>query len=214
MKKYLTLFILCTTVLISACSNATDSSKDVEKASSEAVVKTVSIEDQKIIDKYESYFEYYREGNFEEFQNKMKEVLSEVSKISDKKKREFMQMNIYMTLQNYKEAYALNEKQLKEKPNDTARLTFRCQLLTLQDQEATLINKCYDSVADVLKVELDKPENKSDPDYKIGEFSYLYAKYKAGNPEYKEKMQEYIADTKDEKLKASLTSLYNAEFEN
>ncbi|HAV2988541.1 hypothetical protein [Acinetobacter baumannii] len=214
MKKYLTPFILCTMVLISACSNATDSSKNVEKASSEEVVKTVSLEDQKIIDKYESYFKYYREGNFEEFQSKMKEVLPEVSKISDKKKREFMQMNIYMTLQNYKDAYALNEKQLKEKPNDTARLTFRCQLLTLQKKEATLINKCYDNLADVLKVELDKPENKSNPDYKIGEFSYLLAKYKAGHIEYKQKMQEYLAETKDEKLKASLTSLYDMEFEN
>ncbi|MGB8808900.1 MAG: hypothetical protein WCD17_05975 [Acinetobacter calcoaceticus] len=214
MKKYLTPFILCTVGLISACSNATDSAKNVEKASSEPVVKAISAEDQKIIDKYESYFKYYREGNFEEFQKKMIEVLPEVSKISDKKKREFMQMNIYMTLQNYKDAYALNEKQLKEKPNDTARLTFRCQLLTLQKKEGTLINKCYDNVADVLKVELDKPENKTDPDYKIGEFSYLYAKYKAGHPEYKEKMQEYIAETKDEKLKATLTSLYNVEFEN
>ncbi|MNE71059.1 hypothetical protein D3C80_1668960 [compost metagenome] len=62
-------------------------------------------------------------------------------------------------------------------------------------------------------MELGKPENKTDPDYKIGEFSYLYAKYKAGRPEYKEKMQEYIAETKDEKLKATLTSLYDVEFE-
>lgn len=214
MKKYLTPIILCTVGLISACSNATNSSKDVDKAPKEAVIKTVSAEDQKIIDKYESYFKYYREGNFEEFQNKIKEILPEVSTISDKKKREFMQMNIYMTLQNYNDAYALNEKQLKEKPNDTARLTFRCQLLTLQKKEATLINKCYDNLADVLKVELDKPENKSNPDYKIGEFSYLFAKYKAGHTEYKQKMQEYIAETKDEKLKASLTSLYDVEFEN
>jgi len=214
MKKYIAPFIIITVALTSACNNAKDSSKNIEKASSEPVVKAVSAEDQKIIDKYESYFKYYREGNFEEFQKKMIEVLPEVSKISDKKKREFMQMNIYMTLQNYKDAYALNEKQLKEKPNDTARLTFRCQLLILQKKEGTLINKCYDNVADVLKVELDKPENKTDPDYKIGEFSYLYAKYKAGHPEYKEKMQEYIAETKDEKLKATLTSLYNVEFEN
>jgi hypothetical protein len=209
MKKYLTLFIVYSSFL-GGCSNASDSTKQSEITAP----KLISAEDQKIIDKYESYFKYYREGNFEEFQKKMVEVLPEVSKISDKKKREFMQMNIYMTLQKYEEAQALNDKQLAEKPNDTARLTFRCQLLTLQKKESTLVNKCYDHVAEVLKVELDKPENKTDPDYKIGEFSYLYAKYKAGHPEYKEKMQEYIAETKDEKLKASLTSLYNVEFEN
>lgn len=214
MKKYVTPFIIISMALTSACSNATDSAKNVEKASSEPIVKAISAEDQKIIDKYESYFKYYREGNFEEYQNKMKEVLPEVSTISDKKKREFMQMNIYMILNDYDKAHALNDKQLAEKPNDTARLTFRCQLLTLQKKESTLINQCYENVADVLKVELDKPENKANPDYKIGEFSYLYAKYKAGHNEYKQKMQEYIAATKDEKIKATLTSLYNVEFEN
>lgn len=210
MIKYLTPFLLCTVTLISACGNASNSAKEDTKSPQETVQK-VSAEDQKIIDKYESYFKYYREGNFEEFQKKMKEVLPEVSKITNKSKREFMQMNIYMTLQSYDEAYALNEKQLADKPNDTARLTFRCQLLTLQNKEATLINKCYDTTAEALKIELDKPENKADPDYKLAEFSYLLVKYKGGHPEYKEKMQKFISDTKDEKLKASLKTIYEVE---
>ncbi|MCG9515194.1 hypothetical protein MCL26_08745 [Acinetobacter pittii] len=216
MKNHLLLFsIICTAALTSACSNATDSSRAAEKVSSEPVVKTVSAEDQKIIDKYESYFNnYYREGKFEEFQKKMEEILPEVGKISDKKKREFMQMNIYITLQNYDEAYALNDKQLIERPNDTARLTFRCQLHSIQKKETISINKCYDHVAKVLRVELNKPENKKDPNYKQGEFAYLLAKYKGGHPEYKEKMKKFINSINDEAIKNSLKTVYDVEVAN
>jgi len=213
MKNYLALFIIGS-ALLSGCSNASDGTKQTEVKTEKPAPKALSVEDQKIIDKHNEYVQKYSMEDKEIFQKHMREILPDVDKITDKRKRELLQMNIYMILNDYEKAHALNDKQLAEKPNDTARLTFRCQLLTLQKKESTLINKCYDNVADVLKVELDKPENKSDPDYKIGEFSYLYAKYKAGHPEYKEKMQDYIADTKDEKLKASLTSLYNVEFEN
>ncbi|QMS81784.1 hypothetical protein [Acinetobacter baumannii] len=210
MIKYLTPFILCSVTLISACGNASNSANDT-KTSQENVVQHVSAEDQKIIDKYESYFKYYREGNFEEFQKKMKEVLPEVSKITNKSKREFMQMNIYMTLQNYDEAYALNEKQLSEKPNDLARLNFRCQLHTLQNKSSDVVSKCYDITAKALKAELEKPESKKDPNYKQAEFTYLLTMYKAGHPEYKEKMQKFIEEIDDEALKTSLRTVYDSE---
>jgi hypothetical protein len=213
MKQQLALFIIGS-ALLSGCSNASDGTKQTEVKTETSVPKALSAEDQKIIDKHNEYVQKYSMEDKEVFQKHMREILPEVDKITDKRKRELLQMNIYMILNDYDKAHALNDKQLAEKPNDTARLTFRCQLLTLQKKESTLINQCYENVADVLKVELDKPENKANPDYKIGEFSYLYAKYKAGHTEYKQKMQEYIAETKDEKIKASLTSLYNVEFEN
>ncbi|WP_098728665.1 hypothetical protein [Acinetobacter baumannii] len=213
MKNYLTLFIIGS-ALLSGCSNVSDGTKQTEIKTEKTAPKTLSAEDQKIIDKHNEYIQKYSMEDKEIFQKHMREILPDVDKITDKRKRELLQMNIYMILNDYEKAHALNDKQLVEKPNDTARLTFRCQLFTAQGKEVTLVNKCYDHVAEVLKVELDKPENKTDPDYKIGEFSYLYAKYKAGHPEYKEKMQEYIAKTKDEKLKATLTSLYDVEFEN
>ncbi|MFV5359984.1 hypothetical protein VXO68_02080 [Acinetobacter oleivorans] len=213
MKQQLVLFIIGS-ALLSGCSNASDGTKQTEVKTETSAPKALSAEDQKIIDKHNEYVQKYSMEDKEVFQKHMREILPEVDKITDKRKRELLQMNIYMILNDYDKAHALNDKQLAEKPNDTARLTFRCQLLTLQKKESTLINQCYENVADVLKVELDKPENKANPDYKIGEFSYLYAKYKAGHTEYKQKMQEYIAATKDEKIKASLTSLYNVEFEN
>jgi len=213
MKQQLALFIIGS-ALLSGCSNASDGTKQTEVKTETSAPKALSAEDQKIIDKHNEYVQKYSMEDKEVFQKHMREILPEVDKITDKRKRELLQMNIYMILNDYDKAHALNNKQLAEKPNDTARLTFRCQLLTLQKKESTLINQCYENVADVLKVELDKPENKANPDYKIGEFSYLYAKYKAGHTEYKQKMQEYIAATKDEKIKASLTSLYNVEFEN
>ena len=213
MKQQLALLIIGS-ALLSGCSNASDGTKQTEVKTETSAPKALSAEDQKIIDKHNEYVQKYSMEDKEVFQKHMREILPEVDKITDKRKRELLQMNIYMILNDYDKAHALNDKQLAEKPNDTARLTFRCQLLTLQKKESTLINQCYENVADVLKVELDKPENKANPDYKIGEFSYLYAKYKAGHTEYKQKMQEYIAATKDEKIKASLTSLYNVEFEN
>ncbi|ENU08678.1 hypothetical protein [Acinetobacter calcoaceticus] len=214
MKQQLTLLVILSSLLATGCSNTSDSTKQTEIKNETTAPKALSAEDQQIVDKHNEYIKKYSLEDSEVFQKHMREILPEVDKITDKRKRKLLQMNIYMILNDYDKAHALNDKQLAEKPDDTARLTFRCQLFTMQGKEATLVNKCYDHVAEVLKEELDKPENKTDPDYKIGEFSYLYAKYKAGHPEYKEKMQEYIAETKDEKLKATLTSLYEVEFEN
>lgn len=209
MKKYLTLFIVYSSFL-GGCSNASDSKKQSEITAP----KPISAEDQKIIDKHNEYIEKYSMEDRDIFQKHMREILPEVDKITDKRKRELLQMNIYMILNDYDNAHALNDKQLADKPNDTARLTFRCQLLTLQKKESTLINKCFDTAAEALKVELDKPENKKDPNYKLGEFSYLLTKYKGGHPEYKVKMQKFIENTKDEKLKASLKNIYFVEVEN
>jgi len=213
MKKYLTLFIIGS-ALLSGCSNASDSTKQTEVKTEKPAPKVLSAEDQKIIDKHNEYIQKYSMEDKEVFQKHMREILPEVDKITDKRKRELLQMNIYMILNAYDKAHALNDKQLAEKPNDTARLTFRCQLFTMQGKEATSINKCYDYVAEVLKVELNKPENKKDPNYKQGEFSYLLAKYKGGHPEYKEKMKRFIDSTNDETLKASLKTVYDAEVVN
>jgi len=213
-RKLISTIVLISVFGVTACSKASNSAKDSTKTPQENMVQKVSAEDQKIIDKHNEYVEKYSMADIKVLQKHMREILPEVDKITDKRKRELLQMNIYMILNDYDKAHTLNDKQLTDRQNDTARLTFRCQLLTLQKKEATLINKCYDNVAGVLKVELDKPENKTDPNYKLGEFSYLFAKYKGGHPEYKQKMQRYIADTKDEKLKASLKRMYDLEIEN
>ncbi|HHY2118713.1 hypothetical protein VXR69_15925 [Acinetobacter baumannii] len=213
MKKYLTLFIIGS-ALLSGCSNASDSTKNLEVKTETPAPKALSAEDQKIINKHNEYVQKYSMEDKEVFQKHMREILPEVDKITDKRKRELLQMNIYMILNDYDKAHALNDKQLLEKPNDTARLTFRCQLLSLQGKETTSINRCYDYVAEVLKLELNKPENKKDPNYKQAEFSYLLVKYKAGHLEYKEKMQKFIADTQDEKLKNAFKTIYDAEVQN
>lgn len=213
MKKYLILFIIGS-ALLSGCSNASDSTKKIEVKTETPAPKALSAEDQKIIDKHNEYVQKYSMEDSEIFQKRMRGILPEVDKITDKRKRELLQMNIYMILNEYDNAYALNEKQLADKPNDTARLTFRCQLLVLQGKETTSINKCYDHLAEVLKVELNKPENKKDPNYKQAEFSYLLVKYKAGHLEYKEKMKKFIDSTNDEVLKVSLKTIYDAEVNN
>lgn len=214
MRNTLTVIILGS-ALLGGCSNASDSTKQTEvKTETPAPKKKLSAKDQQILDKHNEYVQKYSLESPEIFQKRMKELLPEINTMSDKSKREMLQMNVYLASEMYDEALALNVQQIAEHPENPALYIAKCQILTTQQKDKQLITQCFDEAANVLKVELGKPENKTDPNYKQGEFSYLLAKYKGGHPEYKQKMQKYIADTKDEKLKANLTTIYNVEFEN
>lgn len=115
MKKYLTLFIIGS-ALLSGCSNASDNTKNSEVKTETPAPKALSAEDQKIINKHNEYVQKYSMEDKEVFQKHMREILPEVDKITDKRKRELLQMNIYMILNDYDKAHALNDKQLVEKP--------------------------------------------------------------------------------------------------
>jgi hypothetical protein len=213
MRKTLTLIILGSAFL-AGCGNASEGTKQTEVKSEALAPKKLSAKDQQILDKHNEYVQKYSLESPEVLQKHMKELLPEINTMSDKSKREMLQMNVYLASQMYDEALALNVKQIAEHPENPALSIAKCQILTLQKKESTLINQCFDEAANVLKVELDKPENKTDPDYKMGEFSYLLAKYKGGHPEYKEKMKRFIDSTNDEALKTSLKTIYDAEVEN
>lgn len=213
MRKTLTLIILGSAFL-AGCGNASESTKQTEVKTETQAPKKLSAKDQQILDKHNEYVQKYSLESPEVLKKRMKELLPEINAMEDQGKREMLQMNVYLAAQMYDEALALTDKQIARKPESPALYISKCQILTLQQKDKQVISQCFDKAAEVLKVELHKPENKTNPDYKQGEFTYLLAKYKAGHLEYKQKMQKYIADTKDEKLKASFTTIYNVEVEN
>ncbi|ENU92121.1 hypothetical protein F971_02008 [Acinetobacter vivianii] len=213
MKKYLVLFIISTVFLASGCSNASDSATNSENVAQEQKApKQFSPEDQKIIDKYNAYFGANRAVDDHLFQKQMKEILPEIGKISDKHEREKLQMNIYLSLEKYEDAYALNESQLAENPNSITRLIFKCHLLSQLGKGKDQVSQCHNTAAKQIKIELDKTD-KSSPDYAQAEFTYYAQMYKAGHVEYKYKAQNLISSTKDIKLKTWFASVYNAEIE-
>ena len=217
MKQQLVLLIILSSLLATGCSKASESTKTETEASavqSQKVSKKFSSEDQKIIDRYNKELGYLTLEDDEKFHARMKNLIPEINKISDKAEREKNLMNIYLVVGMNKEAYALNEKQLAENPNDVARLLFKCRLLELLKRDKETTTKCFNTAATSFKAELDKTSSKSDPNYQQGQFTYLITMIKAGHSEYKQKAQEFIANTKDEQKKEWFKSVYDTEVDN
>ncbi|WP_111853955.1 hypothetical protein [Acinetobacter oleivorans] len=213
MRKTLTLIILGSAFL-AGCGNASESTKQTEVKTETQAPKKLSAKDQQILDKHNDYVQKYSLESPEVLKKRMKELLPEINAMEDQGKREMLQMNVYLAAQMYDEALALTDKQIARKPENPALYIAKCHILNIQQKDKHLITQCFDDAAFILKAQLDKPENKADPDYKQGEFTYLLAKYKGGHPEYKEKMQKYIDGTQDEKLKTSFKTIYEVEVGN
>lgn len=206
MKKKLALFIIFISLFNSGYSIASDFS-NVE--TEPMIQNTLSSKDQKIIDKYNNYLNH---SNEEKFPTLMAEVLPELGKISDKNERENLQMDTYLLLNMYEEAYDLNEKHLIEKPNFIPWLVFKCQLLNLLNKGQAQRQECHANAAKQIKIELDKVDKK-DSGYGQAQFTYFMEMYKAGHNEYKDKMQKIIANTQDVTIKTLLSKGYNNEVE-
>lgn len=213
MRKTLTLIILGT-ALLGGCSKASESTDQSAAKTETPAPKKLSARDQQILEKHNEYVQKYSLESPDVLKKRMQELLPEINTMEDQGKREMLQMNVYLAAQMYDEALALNGKQIARKPENPALYLAKCQIFTMQQKDKQTINQCFDTAATVLKTALDKPENKTEPDYKQGEFSYLLAKYKAGHLEYKDKMQKFIADTQDEKLKKAFKTIYDAEVQN
>lgn len=206
MKKKLALFIISTSLFNSGYSIASDFS-NVE--TEPMIQNKLSSKDQKIIDKYNNYLKH---SNEERFPTLMAEVLPELGKISDKNERENLQMETYLLLNMYEEAYDLNEKHLIEKPNFIPLLVFKCQLLISLNKGQVQQQECHANAAKQIKIELDKVD-KSDSGYGQAQFTYFMEMYKTGHNEYKDKMQKIIASTQDVTIKTLLSKVYNNEIE-
>ncbi|ATZ67862.1 hypothetical protein [Acinetobacter haemolyticus] len=210
MKKSILTFTILIPLFATGCGNASNPQNANENATQEErTSNNLTADDLKIINKYNGYLESSLSENFPSL---MEEILPEIGNISNKYEREKIQMNIYLVLNRYEDAYRLNEKQLAESPTSATRLTFKCQLLALLNKDKNQIVECHDNAAKQIKVELDKM-SKSDPARVEGEFAYYLEMYKAGHLEYKNKMQKLISTLKDESLKIWFSTVYNIEVE-
>lgn len=214
MKQQLALLFIFSSLLVTGCNNASDSKKKETEVSSvrpQMTSKKFSPEDQKIIDKYNKEVEDIPQEDEEKFHSRLKKLIPEVNQISDKTEREKKLMSIYLIVGMYNEAYTLNEQQLADKPSDPALLLFKCHLLDLLKKDKNTVTQCYDNAAITFKNELDKPSIKSTPNYQRDKFTYLVMMIKGGHPEYKQKAEDFIANTKDGKMKEWVKSLYETE---
>ncbi|MCH7336758.1 hypothetical protein [Acinetobacter sp. NIPH 2699] len=211
-RKLIGVIVLISACSITACSKASNE-QDVVKNYSQGVKTELSTSDKAILDKYESITnEVMIFGEDEKIKQTLVPLIPEIKQVTAKKQREMALMNIYMLSGMYKDAYELNEQQIKEKPLPQ-RIIFRCTLLGKLNEAKIKIQQCHEASAQLIQTELAKSSSKDDPQYKDAEFVYLTEMYKAGHTDYKAKIQSFINGTKDVVAKDRYKSLYDAEIE-
>ncbi|WP_445405028.1 hypothetical protein [Acinetobacter vivianii] len=212
-RSLISILILISVLGVTACSKASNEHTANVEDSSQSIKTELSASDKKILDKYESLTtEVITSGDDTKIKEALAPLIPEIKQVTAKKQRELALMNIYMLLGMYKEAYELNEQQIKEKPLPQ-RIMFRCTLLEKLNEAKVKIQQCHEASAQLIQTELAKPADKSDPQYKDVEFVYLTEMYKAGHTDYKAKLQAFINDTKDPKAKDRYKSLYDDQIE-
>ena len=163
-------------------------------------------EDQIIVDKYKKIIKERHPTNREISDVQLRNFIPETEQIKNKRDRERIQMNLYISLKMYEEANALNEKQLAEKPT-TEKQFRKCQYMEILNRTQDEIKSCNEQLAQHLHKDLNVAP-KDDPQYPYGEWAYLLAMYKAGHSEYKQKMEAFIASTTDERMKSEFQDSY------
>lgn len=212
-RSLISILILISVLGVTACSKASNEHTANVEESSQNIKTELSASDKKILDKYESLTtEVITSGDDTKIKEALAPLIPEIKQVTAKKQRELALMNIYMLSGMYKEAYELNEQQIKEKPLPQ-RIMFRCTLLEKLNEAKVKIQQCHEASAQLIQTELAKPADKSDPQYKDVEFVYLTEMFKAGHTDYKAKLQTFINDTKDPKAKDRYKSLYDNQIE-
>nr|EHZ7605402.1 hypothetical protein [Acinetobacter baumannii] len=215
-RKLISTIVLISVFGVTACSKASNEQAKVdttEKSSSQNVKTELSASDKAILDRYETITnEVVTAGEDEKIKQTLAPLIPEIKKVTAKKQREMALMNIYMLSGMYKEAYELNEQQIKEKPLPQ-RIMFRCTLLEKLNEGKVKIQQCHEASAQLIQTELSKSSSKNDPQYRDAEFVYLTEMYKAGHTDYKAKIQKFIDETKDVASKDKYKSLYDADIE-
>lgn len=208
MKSQLILFFLCSSIIGTACSNNRNNSiqNDTNFEQNDEQKEKISLDDKKIIENHKKLIKNLDMSNRINVENELRKNLLEIEKIQNKQEREKIQKNIYLSLGMYQEAYDLNEKQLSKNPSPQKQF-IKCELMQSLKFDDNKIKKCHEISAQNIQKEL-KATSKNDPLYSYGEWTYLLEMYKAGHSEYKQKMQDYINSTTDEKMKFQFQSSF------
>lgn len=168
--------------------------------------KSLSLEDQEIIKKYNDKINSLDLRDRDLVEKVRRDSLSEINKIKDDNARSKLQMEIYLSLAMYKEAYELNGKMLK-KSFSPARLMHQCELSYYAKRPQKEYEVCHAELASAFEKELLK-KPKTDPEYIYGEWWYLLSMYKSGHKEYEIKLKEMLNSIEDEQLKFQFESSY------
>lgn len=214
-RKLISTIILISVLGVTACSKASNEQKQVDTAKNRTQnVKTeLSASDKAILDRYETITnEVVTSGEDEKIKQTLAPLIPKIKKVTAKKQREMALMNIYILSGMYKEAYELNEQQIKEKPLPQ-RIMFRCTLIEKLKEAKVKIQQCHEASAQLIQTELSKSTSKNDSQYRDAEFVYLNEMYKAGHADYKAKIQKFIDETKDVASKDRYKSLYDEDIE-
>ncbi|AVH13770.1 hypothetical protein MOW14_14310 (plasmid) [Acinetobacter indicus] len=207
MKKLLIRsFVICTVLTLAGCSNAQDISQK-----NQIVEEQISESDKIIIQKYKTLINNIDSTRTPESKEKLKNFLKESSKIKNQNEKDKIEMNIYMALEMYKEAYELNKRQLEEIPSQS-NLFKHCELMQILEYPQNDLQNCQRRIAESIKEELNKI-SKDDQAYAYAEWGYLLAMYKSGHNEYKDKMEKFIKSTTDETMKFQFQSSYEMAIE-
>ena len=197
-------FLFCTV----ACSSNEDisNSVEVEAKAGKSEVKSLSLEDQTIIKKYKEKVYSLDLRDRELVEKVRRDSLSEISKIQDDNERSKLQMEIYLSLGMYKEAYELNGKML-EKSFSEGRLIHQCDLTYYAKRPKQEYEACHARLALAVEKEL-KIKPKTDPEYIYGKWGYLLSMYKSGHDEYRWQLKEILESIKDDQIRLQFEGSY------
>ncbi|WP_151869893.1 hypothetical protein [Acinetobacter sp. TUM15509] len=204
-------FIFCTLGLL-ACNKSANSVEpsdiSTKQSNSEQVAK-LNTKDQEIVNEYNQATDLITTGDVDGFHKQLKALMPKIKSISDEKQRNKILINVYTQLEMNHEALDLNEKLLIKNPSYDKQ-EYKCLLLNRLDKKEDL-PKCYETAANLIKIELDKPEIKNNPEHPYSEWSYYFFMYQAGHHEYKEKMTNLIKSTANPKIKSDLQTAFDEE---
>lgn len=163
----------------------------------------LSSTDKALIEEYNMFFDYLRNGDEKKFHESLKKFLGKVELIQNSDERNNILMNIYMQLGMNKEAYELNEKLIIKKPM-VSRFIFRCQLMDLLKHDEKTVQRCHA----IAGSEIFKVLDKTSPTFEYDELAYFIEMYKGGYHEYHNKIKTSIEALKDEDMKAKFLYIY------
>lgn len=192
---------------IACSSNENISNKvEIETKAEKPEVKSLSLEDQAIIKQYNDKINSLDLSDRDLVDKARRGSLPEISKIKDDNERSKHQMEIYLSLEMYDDAYDLINKQLKESFS-FSRLFTKCTLSYYAKRSKAEYEKCYADLAVEIQKELKLPHN-NEAEYIAAKWGYLLFMYQSGHKEYEIKLKEMLNSIEDEQLKFQLESSY------
>lgn len=204
------LFPLLLSILpLTACSSASETEIHTQSSTTGADAE-LSLDSQKIINEYNQILiQSQSEPDPKITNQKLKEILPQISQINSEKERNNLSLNINMSLGNYAEAYAITNKILARKETTNMK-NLQCLLIEVLNKPKKDIEACYLYNANLYKNKLDNMP-KDAPYYDQTEWAYYASLLHAGKKDYKLKLKQLVDSKKSPEDKEIYEMLYEVE---